>query len=129
MLSLERGETLMVGRGDFDALRTRTPRVDRFLIGVLAARNRALTAQVIELLFAPVEVRVVRQLLLFAEVSTAGSRDEWIAISQSDLAALAGTTRATVNRALRAVERDGLVELARGRIRILDAAALRRRSR
>jgi CRP-like cAMP-binding protein len=128
LISLERGETLMIGRGDFDALRARSPRVDRFLVGVLAARNQALTAQVIDLLFAPVDVRVVRQLLVFAEVA-ANRAEEWITLNQSELAALAGTTRATVNRALRAVERDGSIELARGRIRILDTAALRRRAR
>jgi CRP-like cAMP-binding protein len=71
---------------------------------------------------------VLRQLLVFAEV--AGDEAEgWITLNQSDLAALAGTTRATVNRALRAVERDGLIELGRGRIRITDAVALRRRAR
>jgi CRP/FNR family cyclic AMP-dependent transcriptional regulator len=127
--SLERGETLMVHRRDFEDLRVRSPRVDRFLISVLAERNQILTAQVIELLFAPVDVRVCRQLLLFAEISTSGSTDAWISISQADLAALAGTTRATVNRALRAVERDGLVALARGRIRIVDANGLRQRAR
>ena len=128
LVSLERGETLMIGRGDFDALRARTPRVDRFLVGVLAARNRDLTAQVIDLLFAPVDARVLRQLLVFAEV-TGDDPNEWVTLNQSDLAALAGTTRATVNRALRAAERDGLIELGRGRIRITDAAAVRRRAR
>ncbi|MBA2294547.1 MAG: winged helix-turn-helix domain-containing protein [Actinobacteria bacterium] len=36
-------------------------------------------------------------------------------VIQEDLAALAGTSRATVNRVLRAAERRGLVELGRGR--------------
>jgi len=127
--SLERGETLMIGRGDFEALRARTPRVDRFLVTVLAERNRALNAQVIELLFAPVDRRVTRQLLLFAELSRGDASEDWISINQAEVAALAGTTRATVNRALRALERDGLVGLARGRIRITDLERLRRRAR
>jgi CRP-like cAMP-binding protein len=50
-------------------------------------------------------------------------------ITQDDLASMAGTTRPTVNRVLKAAEADGLVALARGRIEVLDAPQLTRRSR
>ncbi|HEY2194308.1 MAG TPA: helix-turn-helix domain-containing protein, partial [Actinomycetospora sp.] len=39
----------------------------------------------------------------------------------------AGASRATVNRVLRAVAADGLLELRRGRIVVLDPAGLTRR--
>ena len=39
---------------------------------------------------------------------------------------MAGCTRPTVNRALRAAEEAGMVDLARRRIRVLDVAGLRR---
>jgi CRP-like cAMP-binding protein len=52
----------------------------------------------------------------------------WVCLNQADLAVLAGTTRSTVNRVLRRAETAGLVELARGRIRVVDEPALRRRA-
>jgi CRP/FNR family cyclic AMP-dependent transcriptional regulator len=122
--ALHPGETLMIVRGEFDALRARDPRVDRFLVSVLAERNRVLTAQVVELLYCPAETRIYRRLLGFAELSGSDEAGGWIRLGQSDLAELAGTTRPTTNRALRRAEERGLVELARGGIRITDLAGL-----
>jgi CRP/FNR family cyclic AMP-dependent transcriptional regulator len=121
--ALHPGETLMITRRDFEDLRVRDPRVDRFLVSVLAERNRALTAQVMELLYCPAETRVYRRLLAFAELSGDDDRG-WIRLGQSDLATLAGTTRPTTNRALRRAEERGLIELARGGVRITDHAGL-----
>jgi CRP-like cAMP-binding protein len=42
---------------------------------------------------------------------------------------MVGTSRATVNRVLREEERRGAVSLRRGRVRVLDAAALDERCR
>jgi CRP/FNR family transcriptional regulator, cyclic AMP receptor protein len=122
--TLHAGETLMITRTEFDALRARDPRVDRFLVSVLAERNRVLTAQVVELLYCPAETRIYRRLLAFADLSGSAEAGGWIRLGQSDLAELAGTTRPTTNRALRRAEERGLVELARGGIRIADPEGL-----
>jgi CRP-like cAMP-binding protein len=52
-----------------------------------------------------------------------------IPLIQEDIAALAGTSRATVNRVLRDAERRGIVELRRGRTVLLDPDALARLAR
>jgi CRP/FNR family transcriptional regulator, cyclic AMP receptor protein len=122
----ERGATLMVGRGDFEALRRTGTDVDRVLLSVLAERNRALTAHLVELLFTPADQRVCRRLLAFADAVGAGGPGDWVHLSQADLATLAGTTRSTVNRVLRRAQSGGLLELARGRVRLVDRGALRR---
>jgi CRP-like cAMP-binding protein len=114
----------MITRSEFEALRARDARVDRFLVSVLAERNRALTAQLVELLSCPVETRIYRRLLSFAELAGGDEDHGWIRLGQSDLATLAGTTRSTVNRALRRAEDRGIVELTRGGVRITDASAL-----
>ena len=129
VVSHGRGATLMIGRGSFEASRTGGTDVDRVLLSVLAERNRALTAQLVELLSAPVEQRVCRRLLDFARAVAATSADGWVTLSQADLATLAGTTRSTVNRVLRRAQDGGLVELARGRIRLVDEQALHLRAR
>ena len=52
-----------------------------------------------------------------------------IPLTQEDLAAMAGTSRATVNRVLREEERLGAVALERGRVTLLDPEALAGRCR
>ncbi len=130
VVSLERGATLMVGRGAFEDLRARDPSVDRILLTVLAERNRALTSHLVELLFTPVHQRVYRRLVAYHDLvaPTTEERDGWIRLNQTELATLAGTTRSTANRVLRRAENRGLLELARGRIRLIDVDELRRRS-
>ena len=130
VVSLDRGATLMVGRGQFEDLRARDPSVDRILLTVLAERNRALTSHVVELLFTPVDQRVYRRLVAYYDLVAAAAGDSggWIHLNQTELATLAGTTRSTANRVLRRAEEGGLVALARGRVRLIDVDGLRRRS-
>ena len=130
VVSLERGATLMVGRGVFEDLRARDPSVDRILLTVLAERNRALTSHLVELLFTPVDQRVYRRLVAYHDLvrPATGEGEGWIRLNQTELATLAGTTRSTANRVLRRAENRGLLELARGRIRLIDVDELRRRS-
>jgi CRP/FNR family transcriptional regulator, cyclic AMP receptor protein len=127
VVALHEGTTLALARSHFEALRARNPRIDRFLVSVLAKRNRRLTTHLVELLFAPAELRVYRQLLAFSDM-VGPSPNGWVRLRQSELAMLAGTTRSTTNRALRRAEERGLVELARGRVRIVDLSALRARA-
>jgi DNA-directed RNA polymerase specialized sigma24 family protein len=51
----------------------------------------------------------------------------WGGLSQSEIAGLAGTSRATVNRVLRAEENRGTVQVQRGTTTLLDRAALAKR--
>ena len=50
-------------------------------------------------------------------------------LTQEDIAAMAGTSRATVNRVLREEQKLGAVALARGRTTVLAADELRGRCR
>lgn len=128
VVALHGGTTLALARSHFEELRGRNPRIDRFLLTVLAERNRRLNDQLVELLFTPVEQRVYRRLLSFADVVGSGD-DGWIQLGQSELAMLAGTTRSTANRVLRRATEDGVLDLRRGRVRIVDVGDLRARAR
>ena len=55
--------------------------------------------------------------------------DGVVPLTQEDIAAMAGTSRATVNRVLREEQKLGAVALARGRTQVLDAGDLERRCR
>lgn len=129
VVALERTETLTLHRDAFGDLRRRHPSVDDFLVSVLADEVRRLSSLLVEALYVPVETRVVRRLVDLAGDYTSGEAAAEIPLTQEDLASLAGTSRATVNKVLGGLERDGVVTGARGRITVRDLEALRRRAR
>jgi CRP-like cAMP-binding protein len=133
VMALEASETLSVDRGQFLELRRRYPGVDLFIFDVLMANIRRVNVQLMEALFVPVDRRVVRRLLSLVEIyagrDTSPTDDVEVALTQDDLASLAGTSRATVNRVLRQAEEAGAVALSRGRIRVTDRAMLAKRAR
>jgi CRP/FNR family cyclic AMP-dependent transcriptional regulator len=118
-------ETLSVGRNDFDRLRLEQPSVDRILLAALASELRRVSDLLMEMLFVPAETRVLRRLL---SVATLWQERVPLPITQQELAGLAGTTRATANRALREAAAHGLVALRRGSVELLDAEGLARRA-
>jgi CRP/FNR family cyclic AMP-dependent transcriptional regulator len=69
--------------------------------------------------------RVARRLLDLAAVYGDGE----IAVTQEDLAMLAGTSRATANRVVGELEELGALGVARGRITVADPERIARRAR
>lgn len=104
------------------------PQVHDFLVRALTARLRVTTDHLLEALFVPVEIRVLRRLVTLADEFARGDNRVVLPVSQEDIAAMAGTTRPTANRVLRGAEDDGMVSLGRGRITIIDRVALARRA-
>lgn len=125
--ALEEAETFAVHQGEFQRLRARHPQVDRILIGYLTAEVRRLDELLLEALYVPVERRVLRRLVELGR--TYEARDGDIPLTQEQLAELAGTSRATVNRVLREEQRRGTVELRRGRTIVVQPDELARRAR
>jgi CRP-like cAMP-binding protein len=122
--ALEEAETLSIHQLDFNRLRTRRPQTDALLVEVLAARVRELSEQLVEALHIPADTRVRRRLL-----DVAGSYGAVVPLTQEELASLAGTSRATVNRVLREEQELGTLELSRGSTTLLDPEALAKRAR
>lgn len=129
VVALEAGETMTLSRDVFESLRAAHPGTDRLLVEALAAQLRQTSTALREALYSRAEVRVVRRLVAAAELWGAlGDGGGAVRLTQDDLAGLAGTTRATVNRVLRDAETAGLVRTLRGRVDIVDAAGLRQRA-
>ena len=122
--ALEPTETLSLSRDAFEELRRQHPGVDRLLIEVLSAEVRRLTNRLAEALYESAETRVVRRLVDLDVIY-----DGTIPLTQDSVASMAGTTRPTANGVLRALEADGVVQLRRGRIEVLDRDALASRAR
>lgn len=127
--ALEEGETRSIFRDDFRALQREHPGVKDVLLRLLAEQLRRATDRLVEAHYVDAETRVRRRLVDLCDVYGAAESGVVVPLTQEDLAAMAGTARATVNRVLREEERRGTVALARGRVTVLSRAALSGRSR
>lgn len=128
--ALEPAETFALHEQDFARLRESFPAVDRILFAFLAAELRRQNELLLEALFLPVDRRLRRRLLELARIY-GGGRDGQVEIplKQAELAAMAGTSRATANQILRTEQERGTVLLQRGRMTVVDGPALARRAR
>jgi CRP/FNR family cyclic AMP-dependent transcriptional regulator len=122
--ALEAGETRSIHKLDFDRMRAEHPSTAEVLIAILEGQVRRLSAHLVEALYLPADKRVRRRLGELAAIY-----DGVVPLTQEDLAGLAGTSRATVNKVLRDDEERGIVALGRGRTTVVDAEALARRAR
>jgi CRP-like cAMP-binding protein len=118
--ALEAGETRSVLRDDFERLRREHPGVDAILVAILAERVRRLSELLTEAYYLSADERVIRRLADLAVLY-----DGSVPLPQEALAELAGTSRATVNRVLRELEKQGAVTLGRARIEVRDPGRLR----
>jgi CRP/FNR family transcriptional regulator, cyclic AMP receptor protein len=124
-IAMEPLETLTIGATEFTELRRTNPAVTEVLVDLLASQVRRLSAQVLEALYLPAEVRVLRRLMDLAALYRVGEAPPVVPLTQEDIATMAGTTRPTVNQTLRLQEESGTVRLSRGRIEILDEKSIR----
>lgn len=120
-VALEPVTTRVITKEEFDGARRQLPEVGDLLVELLADRLRSLNERLTEALYVAADVRALRRLRDMVDIY-----GTVVPLRQEDLADLAGTTRATVNRVLRRLERDGVVSLGRGRVRVVDQAALAR---
>jgi CRP-like cAMP-binding protein len=126
--ALEPGETLVVRGSELRRLAHRHPTLDEVLVRLLSEQVAFLSERLVEAYTIDAETRVARRVLELGRLYGA-QPPIVIPLIQDDLAALAGTSRATVNRVLRAAEKRGVVELGRGRTVVLDVDALARLAR
>jgi CRP-like cAMP-binding protein len=125
VVALEDGDTLSLSHLELAELRARHPGVDHLLTRALIGEVRRLARALVEALYLPVEQRLWRRLVDLADIYGDGSATTTVPFTQEDLAQLAGTTRPTANKVLRAGEHSGVVRMARGRIDVLDIEAAR----
>lgn len=115
-------ELLVLGRDDFRAFLRRYPHQAEVLLEITAARWRNTMTRLAELAFLDVPGRLAKILLSLRR--TAPDSSGLIAMPQTELAAMVGTSRESVGRWLKVFGDSGLVELRPGRVRVLDPAGL-----
>ena len=130
VVTMEATQTLNLAREDFFAIIDRYPAVSRHILSVLSGLIRRLTTGFSDIVFLNLDARIAKRLLEMADTHGAdtpeGRRIE-LSLSQAELGAMVGATRESVNQCLRRFQDAGLIALARQRITIAKADALRRR--
>ncbi len=125
VMAFEASETRSLHRLDFERLRKEQPQVGDVLVALLAERVRRLSELLVDATFASAETRVLRRL---SELAGAGDAAD-IPLTQEELAQLAGTSRATVNRVLGEAAERGELTVRRGRVAVCDRDRLAQRCR
>ena len=118
--TLEATETMAMDSKTLGELRNEDPRFDRFLVDLLANKLAEASTQLMEVLFVPVDKRVLRVVDRLTDSFDNGVTPIVVRIRQEDIAAMAGTRRQTANRPLKMAEAEGAILVRRGRIDVLD---------
>jgi len=111
--------TVSITRERFTRLRQQTPTANETLITALAAEVRRLAAAHVEALYLPADKRLYRRLGEAAEAFGPTPPIE-VPLTQDEVAQLAGTTRPTANRMMIEARDAGAIELARGKVIVVD---------
>ena len=120
-------ELLVVDRRSFLPLLQRRPELAIRLLVVLCERLRRKDEQVEDALFRHLESRLAKALLWLAQHHGSGdpaAPQIDLTLSQAELANIAGGSRESINKHLRAWQREGIIALDRGKIVIRDVKAL-----
>lgn len=112
---------LVLERDDFLAFLDKEPGVATKLLAALSRRLRRTDQLVQDAAFLDVPARLARALLQLSESPEAAT-----GLTQSELAAMVGASRESVNRWLQFYRRRGLIDSATGSIRVLQPDELRR---
>jgi len=121
VVALEESVVWWIERGTMQNLVGTRPDLARGVIRDLAGRLQHLVGLVEDLSLRTIESRLARVLVEDAAQATV-TRRKWL--TQVELAARLGTVPDVLNRALRKLEEEGLIEVTRQQIRIKDLAAL-----
>ena len=124
-MAMEEGVVYALYRADIQHLLDTYPALAASVIQVLASRLRHLVGLVEDLSFRHVKSRIARVLLTY---NTEPAPESPHRLTQQELAAIVGTAREVVGRALKALELEGALQLDQGHITILNRELLEQAS-
>jgi CRP/FNR family cyclic AMP-dependent transcriptional regulator len=129
--AVERTTLVVVTRDELIHLLRSDPQVVDRVLKALGELIRRADQQATELVFLDLPGRLARRLLELAETpgdGPKGPRPRTRRVTQTELANMVGSSRQSVNLALRSLERRGFIRLVGWSIELLDADELRRRA-
>jgi CRP/FNR family transcriptional regulator len=124
---IEELEVVAIPGRDMQRLMREYPEIAVKLNAALAQRLRATNERLARQSFQTVQSRVAAVLAQMVAAARSGSQsdgDVVIALTQADLAKLAGSSRESASRFLATLERSGVITQGRGRLTVHDPGAL-----
>ncbi len=128
VVALQAAETRVLSASTFHELCRKRPVLEGLLVDLLAERIRELSARVLDLMYLGIDRRLYRTLLDLGDRFEPGSAAPVIPLTQEQLSDLVGGTRPTVNQVLQRLLDQGVIELGRGRVTVVDRPALLRKA-
>lgn len=127
--AIRTGTLFCIDRADFLELVARQPEITWQILQLLCQRVRWTSSLLEDSAFLAPEARLAKRLLAIAGAAGAATdQGVEVRISQEDLAGYLNLTRQVVNRLLQQLQKDGIVDVGRGRLVIRDPDRLLTRS-
>lgn len=128
IVSLDASQTLVLTHSAFHRLCESHPRIERLVGSLMAARIRKLSNDLLQARYVDLERRLYGVLLDLADVFGGRSASPTIPLTQDQLADMVGGTRPSVNQILQRLALEGVVQVGRGKVTLLDQEALARKA-
>ena len=126
--ALEPTAVVAILAADIQRVLRSDPEIALKMLSALAARVRRANERLLQQSFQTVAGRVASALLgqvLARQEEGAGKRDVLVKATQAEIAQLAGTSRESASRFLATLEREGVVQLGRGKVTVHEPERLR----
>lgn len=127
--AMEAASVCLIPRAQVLAMLEQHPKMAKAVIRLLASRLRALTLVIEDLSLRSVAARVAKLLLDCTrghQTLVEGGVGACARLTQHQIAAMTGSVREVVQRALKALEKEGAIRLERARVIVLDPKTLER---
>ncbi len=127
-IAMEKTEVLVIQRRDFIPFLEKHPKLCIQVMQLLCHRVRLTSEMVEDAAFLPLDGRLAKRLLnladLYGQEQPGGGVLIGLNLPQQELARMMGTSRESVNKQLQIWRNEGWIELARGKVTILNEEAL-----
>lgn len=124
IMSLDSSQTLVLTQAAFHRLCESHPQIELLVGSLMAARIRKLSADLLEARYVDLDRRLSGSLIELAEIYGDRGTSVVIPLTQEQLADIAGGTRPSINQILQRLASDGIVQIGRGRVTVLDREGL-----
>ena len=121
---LETSEVVEVPLKDIRELVANEPSFQRFFFPYVAKQLRSMEELAVDLSLYDVYQRIIRLFAKFVDENSSSKLKIIENLSHEELASMVGSVRKVVNRALQKLKKDGIIELSRKQIKLLDLKKL-----
>lgn len=115
-------EVILLPVKQFKELMVTNPEFQQYIYKLLSARLLEIMTLIDEIVFHKIDERLMEYLLRHTE-----NDGDIIEITHEELASQLGSAREVISRIIKGLERDGLIQLSRGKVRVIHRSSLERK--